>query len=759
MLVDARCLQDPDFAGRGIGRHAASLLAHAPRGAGTRLVGLIDRALPPPEPALFDTLFDALRPNSYTGAMRRPACLVQPSPMTHDPLFVARLLAHPGVPCATVVHDFIPHDEPDRYLGTPDRRLAHDAALQFLPRYDLFLPNSAATARRLREIFELPDERIAVTGSPLDPAFATLRDAGEAGGAAHVLVVGGDWRKNPECVVRAHAAAARLQLRDVPLVLTGGYAVAHDAELRGLARAAGGDPALLRTVADLPPQELQALVRDALLVVLPSRAEGFSLPVIEAMAAGVPVLASRIPAHEELVGDPDLLFAPEDHATLAAAMDRLADDADARAAIVARQDLVWPRFSARAVAGRFWSALAPLLTGLDAPAVLRGARPRIALLTPVPPTLSGISDASAGLLPALGALADVHVFTDTRAPLPLPGAAAVLPNSTRPHVGDGFDRVVAVLGNAPLHQQIMDMLERFGGAAIAHDARMIDFYWHRRGAQPTAEMASRELGRLVETRDIVHWLAHPGLMEAMFLGEIVQIAEPLCVHAAATARLIAARYGVTPAHLPFSMQRGFPAGALTDAARAAARARLGLDPAQVVIATFGWVHHTKAPEDCVWVLDLLRLWHYDATLVFVGAQEGDGVPLQKMVAELGLQEHVRLPQRFIAEADYRDWLLAADLALQLRTLTLGSVSGALMDCIGAGLPGVANADLADALDAPSFVARVPDRFSPLLVAERLAGLIDARPGRAGLEDERAGYVAAHAPEAYARHLLAALGIG
>ena len=54
----------------------------------------------------------------------------------------------------------------------------------------------------------------------------------------------------------------------------------------------------------MPEPELLALYRDALCVLVPSRDEGFSLPIVEAMASGVPVLASRIPAHEELLRDP-----------------------------------------------------------------------------------------------------------------------------------------------------------------------------------------------------------------------------------------------------------------------------------------------------------------------------------------------------------------------------------------------------------------------------------------------------------------------
>ena len=95
LLLDVRCLQDPTYAQRGIGRHALTLLQHArdtPAIAGCRLIGLTDAALPP-LPAQTRGLLDAVQPTAGTFSRTRPSCLVQLSPMTHDPLFVARLLA------------------------------------------------------------------------------------------------------------------------------------------------------------------------------------------------------------------------------------------------------------------------------------------------------------------------------------------------------------------------------------------------------------------------------------------------------------------------------------------------------------------------------------------------------------------------------------------------------------------------------------------------------------------------------------------
>ena len=63
----------------------------------------------------------------------------------------------------------------------------------------------------------------------------------------------------------------------------------------------------------------------------------------------------------------------------------------------------------------------PMLQRLDgrAPAVLRGYRPRVALLSPLPPDRSGVADYTAATCVELGRLVDLHVFTETARPAPL----------------------------------------------------------------------------------------------------------------------------------------------------------------------------------------------------------------------------------------------------------------------------------------------------------------------------------------------------
>jgi hypothetical protein len=81
-----------------------------------------------------------------------------------------------------------------------------------------------------------------------------------------------------------------------------------------------------RTLGYLPRDELDALYAEAVAVVYPSLAEGFGLPVLEAMANGAAVVTSAGTATEEVAGDAAILVDPLDVGAIARAMQRLIDD-------------------------------------------------------------------------------------------------------------------------------------------------------------------------------------------------------------------------------------------------------------------------------------------------------------------------------------------------------------------------------------------------------------------------------------------------
>ena len=769
VVADARCLQDPDYAPRGVGRHALALVQGFPRDRGTALVALADPALPPMAPqtaALFDTVaatpYAAQRSAERLGTL---AAYVVLSPMTHDPLYGARFLQNRFLARTAVVYDFIPLRYPDRYLRAPEADLGYALRLFWLRQCDRFVPISQSAADDLVEHLRVGPDAIRVSGAPLAEAYAEDRTAWAGSERAGILVVGGgDPRKSPETVVRAHASNATLQRARTVLTVAGNYGRDQRTAFKALSAATGGDPDLVDVPGHVGEPDLVALYRTARVVVCASVDEGFSLPLVEGMAAGAVVLASDIPAHRELVPSAGQLFPVGDAERLSDLLDTAAGDGPATEATIRAQDGVWPRFRAAQVAARFWDHAVPVpapIPGPAGPAVHRGAKPKVAVLSPLPPDRSGVADYTHATCLELAKRVDLSLFSETAGPNPLPGAAAILPLTDLPGLSPRYDRTVSVLGNSHFHLSILEHLERYGGASIAHDARMLSFYYFFHGHAATAAMASRELGRHVSVEEVAGWVADEGTMQTTFLSAIAAASTPMMVHSPVTQAMLRAQAGVEAVHLPFCIYHPFDDATLTPAHRRAARARLGIEPDEVVLATFGFVDRVKAPEECLWALRLLRRWNIDASLHFVGQYtDGDGSQtiLTDAAARLGVAGHVRFFPDFLGKGVYKDYLLAADVAIQLRTYGLGGLSGALLDCAAAGLPCVANQSLFDAVAPPAaLTSAIPDALSPVLLAEQVASAVRRR-GTGALEDARQEFCRERSLARYADHLMAALDL-
>ena len=169
---------------------------------------------------------------------------------------------------------------------------------------------SAATRDALVANALVAPERLAVIPNGVHPVFASRPDeAADAAatdllgparsGATDILHVGSTIpRKRIDVLLRV-AAAVRAQFPALRLVRAGG---ALSADQQALARTLGLGEAII-TMPALDPAVLAALYRRAALVLMPSEAEGFGLPLVEAMTCGTPVVASDIPALREVGAD------------------------------------------------------------------------------------------------------------------------------------------------------------------------------------------------------------------------------------------------------------------------------------------------------------------------------------------------------------------------------------------------------------------------------------------------------------------------
>lgn len=249
-------------------------------------------------------------------------------------------------PVVTTVHDAVPWTHPE--LLTPRGVQWHRAIIgRQIRSADAIVVPSLAVADDLAGIFPAASDRLTViphgvTALPSPPDAVDRRRRLGLPETYVTAVATLEPRKGLDVLVRALAEPAAA---GTGLVVVG-PAGWGEVDLDALARAAGLPPDRVIGTGRIDDTDLAAVLDGARALVAPSRSEGFGLPVLEAMAAGVPVITSDAPALVELVGDAGLVVRREDVGALAAALGAVAEPATAArlaAAGLARSaDYSWP---------------------------------------------------------------------------------------------------------------------------------------------------------------------------------------------------------------------------------------------------------------------------------------------------------------------------------------------------------------------------------------------------------------------------------
>ncbi|MBZ5723451.1 MAG: glycosyltransferase [Acidobacteriia bacterium] len=755
---DLRCLQDPAYALRGIGHHTAAVLRGRGRSrcASWKLVGLVDDNLDA-LPAEFAALANDVSPSRNPSIPRSGAIFLDFSPMTHDPRFSLRFAANPDFLKAAVIYDFIPFDWPG-YLPHVASRIDYLSKIARLRSFDLYLPISRYSAGRLAAILSISPSRIAVTGASVRSRLYDLAQVRRAAPPPpqnehpYFFSLGGDdRRKNTETAVAAVRRLNDMHSRLIPLKV-GDHGHGYKADLLRIAgHEEGGGFLEFRPGVD--DEALVDLMAGATATICPSRIEGFSLPVVEAIACGSPVAASDCEAHSELLGQSGALFPATDSLALADILDSLLQCPERRPQLLREQAPIAEQFREPQVAARFWNAIADAMDARPGGPALRSARkPRLALLAPYPPQESGVALFTQKTVEAAARFFDVDVYTNAPRPLPpggtfrdagLIGRAALLKGR--------YDSIISVIGNSPFHTPIFELFEEYGGPCILHDSRLTHIYHFRLGPERFRDLAVKALGRPVTTDEIEIWLQDRDL-PSLFVEPVIRKATPLIVHTRHFQSLLRRRYGVHAELTTFCPNMPFDEQEIGAAGRRAARERLGISPGVFLVSTFGFGEKGKGIDSCVIAAELLRAWNIPVELHIVGNAGRIESELVRLTGLYGVDDIVHWGNTFVSAQTYRDFMLASDAAVQLRSYGFGQASAALADCINAALPCVATSELAEAGDAPEFVRTVPYPISPLLVAEQLAAIWEGPRERTLWYDARRAYLSTHNFDFYIERL-------
>jgi len=239
------------------------------------------------------------------------------------------------------IHDVIPLLQPDL---TPIDHVRHRRLLQAITDSAAAIVTvSDTSAADIARTLGCAADRIHNCGQAVDAEPSSASLPSQLTPKAYLLALGSvERRKNLDRLIDAYVASGAT----MPLVIAGPD---------GWQGIRSDKPGVVR-LPYLPRELVRALIGQAKALLMPSLAEGFGLPVVEAMAMGTPVMTSRGGALEEIAGNAALLVDPRSIGDMATAIARLAKDPGLEEALSA----AGLRNARRFTLARFAEKLAPL---------------------------------------------------------------------------------------------------------------------------------------------------------------------------------------------------------------------------------------------------------------------------------------------------------------------------------------------------------------------------------------------------------------
>lgn len=726
IVFDLQAAQSLGSGNRGIGRYTRELASAL----ASRHPGVVDAFCWNPTLPTDQRIFDIV-PSELVTPMSSLAG--QPIDLFHvaspfEDVTIDELLPRAPIACLVATcFDLIPYRFQDRYL-IPLARSEYLARLTLLATCDAIVTDSASAADDCAELLGIDRARLTVIGGgtsarfrpPSEPIAAvlarlqqTLPDIRDG----FVLVpTGMDWRKNTDGAIEAYASLSEELQHRHQLVIN--CKVTHHERrlLERMVRAAGcvGDVVITGFVND---GDLVRLYQTAELVLFPSKYEGFGLPVLEARRCGARVICSNVSSLPEVMPLESATFNPWSVDEIAGALERALTDGAFRSELDRAPD---PGFD-------FDRAADATVTVYEQVLADRGRRrtrrkPRVAVVTLLPPTPSGVADHSVSLLGAMSELADVTCFAADD--VPPPGVESppftvrrleLLPTLV---AGGAFDAVVYMMGNNRFHRPFLEMMREFPGHVLFHDVRLKECY------TPVERQAMAD--RFYRTRDD----------SPLYAAEVADLALTRMVQSGHAGALLEADTGLPAVDIgPHPMYvvapRAIPDG-----------------DEHVRIVSMGIADVVKQTDKFVRAADELLARHpgWGAAIVGLGGERF-----------LGAESRITATGR-ADDATFEAWLQRATVLVQLRQASSGESSGVTAHALAHGVPTVVS-DIGAAHELPDDVAvKIPAGITH----DELAGVIEALvldvDRRRALSAAARRFAAANTYRDQALRLLDAIGI-
>lgn len=674
---------------------------------------------------------------------------------------------------AVILYDLIPFIYRSPYLDDPGVEKWYLEKIEHIRRADLCLAISGSSQQEGVKYLGMSDERCVAISTDAEPHFGRINISAErerdlrrryALDRPFVMYTGGiDHRKNIEGLIKAYAKLPPLVREKHRLAIVCSVSPGEKARLEARGLEAGLSPGDLVMTGFVPEDDLVALYNLCTAFIFPSWHEGFGLPVLEAMRCGACVIGANTSSIPEVIGFEEALFDPRSEASIADSLLKVLTDENFRSRLKEHseahaQHFSWDRSARTAIAAmeRLHEKARPLAS-LDGE-VRQAELPRLAFVSPLPPAESGIADYSRELLRALSKHYRIDVIVEQSEISDgwiLSNCGVHSPDWLVANA-DKYQRVLYHFGNSHFHQHMFGLLDKVPGVVVLHDFFLSGIIAHLDATGVTQDGWLREIYYshgytalkrrygTVDRQEIV-W-AYP------CSGTVVKNSMGVIAHSEISLKMAQEWYGEAGSNfalIPLLREmREAPA-------KLSVRQELGLKDTDFVVCSFGMISATKHSARLAKVWQKTHLARDpDCCLIFVGGDGGGAAELEKVIADTSrtFPANIKITGRVDTEV-FQNYLSATDMAVQLRTLSRGETSAAVLDCMSHGKATIVNANGSMAYLDENAVLRLPDEFTDEQLAEALERLrmdYDLRQclGKAGRDVIRKEHDPARCAEQY-----------
>ncbi len=574
---------------------------------------------------------------------------------------------------------------------------------------------SEATAEDCVRLFDLDESQVFVTYVPVEQRplagwseerFTSVLSRYNLERGYVLSVTGYHPRKNFEALFGAYGRLPITQRKQAPLVVVCPLTELERQELEALARkySCSDDVRLLGFV---PDEDFPAVLASASVLFFPSRLEGFGLPVAEAMAAGVPVVASDRSSLPEVVGEAGVMCSPDDHRGFAQALQRILETPAYAEELRARGFAQVGRFAPQRFVERLLTCYeyAARPRGYTTKVALSscvgnaGSHLRLAVFSPLSPKMSGIADFAEQLLLNLPENVQPECYIEDYAPAH-PLIRERIP--VRPHwefereqQRAPYDLVLYELGNNVLHAYMLPYLERYPGVVDLHDFSILGLFQYltreygwgaeaHRWLERERKLAGTRFGNVTDLNQLeplkmpmTRWLLQHQravVVHSQWLKDHVEELEGEHCHIE---------------HIPLGVDLGMVR--LARPPREELRRKYHLTQSAFVIACVGVANRLKRLPEVLAAFREFNLIYPESYLVLVGP--ADRLVLRELT-QLASRHRLRNRIRVLGHRplpELYEVLDLADICVNLRFPTMGESSATLVAALAMGKPTLVSA--------------------------------------------------------------------